>query len=80
MIGIVIALSIYLILQVQTQGFKCISSPMTYAIANMRTSDSSPITCTCSTPTTKAVLIATKDNLTIQSYQNQTWLGIIPSK
>jgi hypothetical protein len=64
MLAIVVAMCFYVVIKVKDGSVKCMANPLQYGVKNLGTSDKSEITCMCSSPTSKQVLIVTEDNVT----------------
>lgn len=75
MIAIVIALSIYVVIFMQTKSYSCISNPLVFGVQQYHSTDGL-FTCQCSSPMSKQSLLVTKDNITL--IDNFNYLKITP--
>jgi hypothetical protein len=69
MIVVVIVLSIWVYFKISDESFKCLSSPVSYGISKMNSSNGMPITCTCTFPGASQTLKFTKDNVSVLNFQ-----------
>lgn len=75
MIAVVIALSFYVFIYIRSESYSCMTSPLTYGVSKLTSTDDKPISCSCSFPGTQYVLRFDKYNMTMSNTIDISYLS-----
>jgi hypothetical protein len=74
MIVMIVILSFYMIFWTHQEGFRCVSSPLTYGVSHLSSTNNGSITCSCSASGSSQTLIV---NATSMSYSGYNSINVL---